>query len=111
MKKNIFWGVILLIFCLVGILVMQGQKKHSSFPIFKIELFGNRIMNLDEVFEEPGFRAMDSIDGDLTSQVIVEDTIDYRVKGTYEIKYSVKNSRGEVFSISRFVILDAPLVS
>lgn len=110
MTKSCFLGGILCIFFLVGFLVLYDFPKMSYYPEFKIELYGNRIMNIDEIFEEPGFYAYDGIDGDLTKQVIVEDLIDYRVKGTYEVKYSVKNSRGETFSITRFVILDKALI-
>ena len=109
MKRYVFLSVILFIFCFVGGLVLFSKTSPSSFPLFKIELYGDRIMNIDEIFEEPGFSAFDEKDGDITNQVVVEDFIDYRVKGTYEVKYSVKNSRGELYRISRFVILDKPL--
>jgi peptidoglycan-N-acetylmuramic acid deacetylase len=106
MKKKYFWGIILAVFVFVGLLVWWGPKKKENAQFLQIELFGSRIINIDEPFEEPGYRVIDSIDGDITDAVEVKENIDYRVSGTYEIQYSVKNSRGEKAVASRFVILD-----
>lgn len=106
MNRKIFIGIIVVIFFVVGGLVLNAQSKSNGHSELKITLNGDTIMNIDEVYEEPGYQALDSVDGDITEQVQVDGTIDYHVAGTYELVYSVTNSRGETARVSRFVILD-----
>lgn len=54
-------------------------------------------------FKEPGFKANDSYDGDLTDKVIVNGTVDVSKVGTYEIVYEVTDSSGNLYSTKRTV--------
>ena len=54
-------------------------------------------------FKEPGFKANDSYDGDLTDKVIVNGTVDVTKVGTYEIVYEVTDSSGNLYSTKRTV--------
>lgn len=47
-------------------------------------------------YEEPGFTAHDNCDGNLTSQVAIEGTVDINTIGEYTITYSVKDSQGQL---------------
>lgn len=109
MNRKIFIGIITVIFLIVGGMVVIFHPKSMSHNDLRIMLNGDTIMNIDEVYEEPGYQAIDAIDGDITSQVKVDENINYHVAGTYEIVYSVTNSKGETARVSRFVILDKVL--
>lgn len=109
MNRKIFVGVIGIIFIIVGVMVLFFHPKDTKISNLQIILAGDTILNIDSVYEEPGYQAIDSVDGDITSQVKVSENINYRIAGTYEIIYSVTNSRGEKAQVSRFVILDKVL--
>ena len=109
MNRKIFVGVITFIFLVVGVVVFFNRPESVKHSDLRIILEGDTIMNIDTVYEEPGYQAIDSYDGDITDQVIVSENINYQVAGTYEIVYTVTNSRGEKAKVSRFVILDKVL--
>lgn len=69
-----------------------------------ITLNGNHsiTLKLNEKYEEKGYTAHDTIDGDITQKVVIENNVKSQ-PGLYEIKYTVKNSRGFETSISRIV--------
>lgn len=54
-------------------------------------------------YVEPGYKATDNYDGDLTKKVAIKNTINNKKAGIYKVTYSVKDSSGNKFSISRNV--------
>ena len=54
-------------------------------------------------YEEPGFKAEDNLDGDITDKVEVENNIDVNTAGEYVITYKVKDSSGNETSVTRNV--------
>lgn len=60
----------------------------------KLTLLGDTsiVLKQGEVYKEPGYYAIDNIDGDLTSNVVVDGTINTNVIGDYRISYSVSDS-------------------
>ncbi len=57
----------------------------------------------NENYDEPGFVAYDSNNGNLTGKVKVEGEVDSSKIGHYEITYSVKNSKGKKAAIKRVI--------
>lgn len=54
---------------------------------------GNSITTIKgRPFEDPGYTAHDSIEGDLTNNVVVDGTVDINQVGTYTLTYHVTNS-------------------
>lgn len=45
-----------------------------------------------EKYIEPGFTAIDNVDGDITKQVIIKSNLNTSIPGTYKISYLVKDS-------------------
>jgi hypothetical protein len=45
-------------------------------------------------YSEPGYTAIDTVDGDLTSSVVVTGTVNHNVLGTYILNYNVSDSSG-----------------
>ncbi len=58
-------------------------------------------------YEEPGYTAQDNLDGDLTQSVAVEGTVDRFTPGTYDITYTVSDSRGNTATAVRHVTVAA----
>jgi len=62
-----------------------------------IVLLGNATINLTvgDTFTEPGYTAIDDVDGDITDNVVVGgDTVDTNAAGTYVITYNVSDAVG-----------------
>ena len=58
-------------------------------------LKGNKTVNLKstDVYEEEGYSAVDSVEGDLNNSVSIANYVDYSTPGTYVIVYYVTNSK------------------
>ncbi len=61
-----------------------------------ITLKGEReiTLNIGETYVEPGYEAIDECDGDISTRVEVEGTVDCSTFGGYTITYKVKDSSG-----------------
>ena len=72
-----------------------------------IHLSGNNTIffNAGDTYIEPGYSAVDAIDGDLTEKVTVTNKVNMNKEGTYQIIYSVINSEGVTTSETRNVII------
>jgi len=62
-------------------------------------------------YSEAGFSAADECDGDLTAKVSVEGTVNPEQVGTYQIKYTVTDSSGNVGQIVRTVRVKSRVVA
>jgi len=51
-------------------------------------------LEIGTAYEEPGYTATDSYDGDITEQVEVTGTVDHTVLGSYTLHYNVSDSSG-----------------
>lgn len=64
----------------------------------EITLKGDKELSvtIDTKYEEPGYEAIDKLDGDLTKNVKVIDNIDITKLGDYEVIYEVKDKTGNI---------------
>ena len=65
-------------------------------------------------FTDPGFTATDDVDGDMTSAVQVEGTVDGHTKGTYTLTYRATDSSNNVGEVQRIVHVgdfNAPVIT
>ncbi len=71
----------------------------------KIILKGKHIVtiNYGEKYKEDGFLAVDSVDGDITKNVVIINNSNYSNNEIYPIIYKVKNSKGVVAENRRYV--------
>lgn len=98
-------------------IIIDG-KEYSSYRIVRvidstkpvISLDGNNelIILFNENFEEPGYKAIDNYDGDITDNVIIENNIDNTRAGEYIVKYTVTDSSGNEFTVQRTVKVKKP---
>ena len=72
-----------------------------------INLLGDVNMNLKvgQKYVEPGYEVYDSVDQNLKQKVKVSGNVDTSKAGTYEITYSVVNSRNKTVTAKRYVIV------
>ena len=64
------------------------------------------VLKLDQNFIDPGATAIDNIDGDVTSNIIISGEVNSSISGTYFITYKIKDSNGNMGMITRKVIVD-----
>ena len=59
-------------------------------------------------FHDPGYTAIDNVDGDLTSQVQVSGSVKVYIPGTYTLTYTVTDASGNVATVTRNVSVVPP---
>ena len=74
-----------------------------------ITLVGSSTINLTvgDTFTDPGATATDDVDGDLTSSIVVDGTVDSSNTETYTLTYSVSDAASNLASATRYVIVSA----
>ena len=58
---------------------------------------------LNEEFKEPGFKATDNYDGNITDKVKVKGEVNTKKEGKYELVYEVTDSSNNLYSVKREV--------
>ena len=56
-------------------------------------------------YSDPGYKAFDNCDGDITDSVTISGKVNTSTSGTYTIKYSVKDKSNNINSVERTVIV------
>ena len=73
---------------------------------------GDIIITVGSEYKEPGYKAIDNYDGDITKKVKTKNNIDSSKEGDYEVTYTVKDSHKNKKTIKRSVkVLDKSKVS
>lgn len=68
---------------------------------------GNEIhWRLGKEFKDPGYTAVDDVDGDVTANVTVEGNVDTNTEGSYTLTYKVKDSSGNETTVERKVTVE-----
>jgi hypothetical protein len=82
-------------------------KPLPSAPIIELEEEDSLwVVSLNDIFYEPGYQAIDVIDGDITDDVIVDTSEvleNIGTEGTYKVLYTVTNSSGMQTTVTRWV--------
>lgn len=83
----------------------QRQIRYKDPEPPKITLSGNMVVALKvgEAYREPGYRATDNLDGDVTGSVTVTGSVDTQKPGTYTLKYQAKDRFGNQATAERIV--------
>lgn len=73
----------------------------------KIELEGSETVYADfeGTYKEPGYKATDNCDGDITNQVEVKGNVNTNQIGRYQLTYSVKDKGGNASEVTRTVVV------
>lgn len=75
----------------------------SDAPSIKLDGENELSIYVGSKYSDPGFKASDAYDGDLTDKVIVNNKVEENKIGTYEIIYEVSDSSGNKTSAKRIV--------
>lgn len=83
--------------------VMKIEVKDIGKP--NITLIEGEVIKLpiNEKYIEPGYEAIDNLDGNITDKVKVEGIVDETKVGRYTLKYTVEDSRGNKTVKNRFI--------
>ena len=113
-SKYIVFILLFLIVLVVIILFLPSNKNQKQAPItstLTLSLKGNSNISIQkgDVYVEAGYYAYDSKEGDLTSRVVVDGSVDTNIIGTYTIRYKVTNSMGKTSEATRIVNVTADL--
>lgn len=114
-KKIIFLLAIVLFIILITIFskspkimsndssVQEINVKDSESPVLTI--VGESEINIAQgsIYQELGCSALDNCDGDLTTKINIENTVDTSKIGTYTVTYTVKDTSENSATISRKV--------
>lgn len=72
-------------------------------PTITLKGSKNTSINKGKDYSDPGFTAVDDVDGDLTDKVSIEGTVDGKTYGTYTLTYRVSDSSGNKREVKRTV--------
>lgn len=77
--------------------------KDNESPILTLKGEDYENVYLNEEYKESGYKAKDNCDGDISSKVVTEGSVDTSTPGTYTIKYKVSDNAGSSDSKERKV--------
>jgi len=72
-------------------------------PVLTLNGSATMQINQGTTYVEPGFTAIDNIDGDITNRVTVTGTVNINTAGTYTLTYRVADAAGNVSTATRTV--------
>ena len=80
-------------------------RKEADTTKPEIKLNGKERMTIQigDEYKEPGFTAIDNVDGDLTKNVVVNDNIDTETIGSYKVSYTATDTMGNNVTATRIV--------
>lgn len=121
-KISIILNTLLILTTIVLILSTQVNKKETNNktkieqiiidtipPV--IELTGTDVtIEENSDYIEPGFKATDNIDQDITDKVVITNNMDIKTPGTYEVIYEVTDSSNNKTKITRTITVKKPKV-
>lgn len=87
------------------VVYVEANTSDGSPPVLTLEGEATVRLAVGESFEEPGYSAVDDVDGDVTDGVVVTGSIDVNTPGTYTLSYSVGDNAGNRAMASRTVIV------
>lgn len=92
----------LLIICFAT-LNMGCIKKDTTEPIITIKGDNPYYQSLNSPYYDPGATASDNIDGDISSTVQYNSSVNFDLRGTYFVNYAVVDKAGNAANASRRV--------
>lgn len=74
-------------------------------PKIELEGSGTVYADFEGTYKEPGYKAMDNCDGDITNQVAVTGSVNTNQIGRYQLTYFVKDKVGNTSEVTRTVVV------
>ena len=74
-------------------------------PVLTLSGDSRIYIELGNSYNEPGYKAIDDCDGDITSKVSVNGSVDTNKKGEYTLEYTVEDSYGNTAKAKRTILV------
>ena len=93
-------------------LVAVVSVRDLTKPVLTLVNPGSITVSLGSEYIDPGYNAVDNVDGDLTAKIVVMGTIDASTAGTYTLRYDVSDAAGNAAEpVSRTVVVEKSTVT
>lgn len=92
--KKLGFLIITLGFTILTTTMCKKDAKDTTAPIITLKGSSQQFVAKDSIYIEPGFTAIDDVDGDITNLVKTQDNIDIHTEGTYQKTYNVTDASG-----------------
>lgn len=87
---------------------LAGEAADAQPPVITLQGGSSLELALGGIYLEPGYTAIDNIDGDITDQVKIVNSVNTDVAGSYTISYSVVDAAGNKGYATRSVTVLEP---
>ena len=102
MKKTII--TIASIPAIIGTMYAQSTSDTTP-PVITLKGQKEILLDIHQHYKEPGFEALDDVDGNLTSRVRIKNKVQEGIEGRYEIIYRVKDKAKNKTKVYRYVTI------
>ncbi len=85
----------------------SGTGASGAAPVLTLNGASSVTVTVGAAYQDPGATATDAADGDLTSQIVVDNPIDTSVIGRYSVTYEVVDRAGNMTTATRTVVVVA----
>ncbi len=79
------------------------QAPDTTRPVITLKGSNSVTLKVNETYKEEGATAVDDRDGDITSKISINGTVDTKKTGTYTLTYTVEDTAGNVATVTRVV--------
>lgn len=80
-----------------------GSGPDAEPPVLTLNGASTITITIGEAYDDPGATALDNRDGDLTSEILIDNPVDTNVIGRYSVTYDVVDGAGNVGTATRTV--------
>jgi len=94
MLKYLKWIVVASLTVFILIACSNHSNIDATKPIIKLKGSTPITINIGDEYKDAGAIATDNIDGDITSEIVEESTVDTSKLGTYKVTYNVTDKAG-----------------
>ncbi|MDE5587066.1 MAG: DUF5011 domain-containing protein, partial [Bacilli bacterium] len=85
--------------------IRKLKQVDDEAPVLTLEGSETMYADFQGAYKEPGYKATDNCEGDLTEKVEVKGTVDTSKLGTYTLTYQVSDQGGNTSEVKRKVIV------
>ena len=89
----------------------KSDKEETGVLTLTLEGESMMVINVGSKYTEPGYKAIDTIDGDITDKVEVSGVVNTGVAGSYSLTYEVTNSSLKKVTKTRTVIVKNAIIN
>ena len=93
--KTLSYSMLIFIAIIAISFSCKKEKKDTKAPVITLNPPVNPyFISKDSAYIEPGYKATDDQDGDITSKVVVTNGVNVHDTGYYQVKYNVSDKAG-----------------